>query len=160
MACDNNIKKKFKIREMVFEDVYQVLKIEKVSFSSPWSEKIFQNELRSPISVSYVAVSECPTPEVIGYINFWIVADELHLNNVAVHPEQRGTGIASALLERMLRTGKAEGAARATLEVRVSNSTAVRLYEKFGFSVMGRRPRYYSDTNEDALIMWADIPYI
>ena len=144
---------------MLSNDIPEVMEIERASFSSPWSEGMFRKELLSPISYSLVALidDEMRSGEVAGYINFWIVADEIHLNNVAVKKNMKRKGIATSLLQAMFGTGRQADAPRATLEVRVSNSAAIALYNKFKFVVKGIRPRYYNDTQEDALIMWADI---
>jgi ribosomal-protein-alanine N-acetyltransferase len=88
----------------------------------------------------------------------WLIFDELHINNLAVLPEWRRRGVASALLRHVLAEGAAGGATRATLEVRASNVPAIALYEGFGFVTRGRRPRYYTNPAEDALILWLDRP--
>ncbi len=149
---------RLKVREMTYGDIPGVMEIERVSFRSPWSEGMFLKELRSPISYSFVAVGKRAVSEdVLGYVNFWVVAGEIHLNNIAVDGAFKRTGVASALITRMFETGRRAGAARATLEVREANTAALALYRKFGFAVAGKRPRYYSDTGEDALIMWAEL---
>lgn len=159
MTCAKSKKLSLRIRDMSHEDLPEVLAIERQSFPSPWSEGMFVKEFRSPISHMFVAlVKEADSERVAGYINFWIVADEIHLNNIAVRKNFQLSGVASALIKKMFETAKREGALKATLEVRVSNTVALGLYKKFGFEVKGIRPLYYSDTHEDALIMWADIP--
>ncbi len=144
---------------MLPKDLSYVLEIEKLSFKTPWSEGMFRNELKSPISFQYVAVEDYLDSEekIFGYIVFWLVADEIHLNNIAVSPDLQGLGIGSVLMESMFSTGRELGASSVTLEVRFSNTAALALYKRFGFKKYGVRPRYYSDTNEDALIMWAEI---
>ena len=94
--------------------------------------------------------------EIAGYVNFWVVAREIHFHNIAVGKEWQRMGIASALMGEMIRRARKEGALHATLEVRRSNDGARKLYEKFGFALTGIRSLYYDDTKEDALIMWAD----
>ena len=92
----------------------------------------------------------------VGFCSFWRVLDELHINNLAVLPDCRRTGVGSALLTRALREGIARGARRATLEVRRSNEAARQLYERFGFVVAGVRQSYYSHPVEDALVLWRE----
>ena len=157
MAPVNETRLKMRVREMEYDDIPRVMEIERASFPSPWSEALFQNELHSPISYSFVVVLEGLHSEVlVGYINFWLVADEIHLNNIAVDEDFKCMGAATALLTRMFETGEQAGAFRATLEVRVSNTAALALYRKFGFVAAGKRRKYYSDTGEDALILWAE----
>lgn len=159
MACAKRKKLSIRIREMHHEDLPEVMAIEKKSFPSPWSEGMFIKEFRSPISRMFAAlVDESGNERLAGYINFWVVAGEIHLNNIAVRTDLRSSGVASALIRKMFAEASKQGALKATLEVRVSNAAALALYKKFGFEVKGIRPLYYSDTQEDALIMWADVP--
>jgi ribosomal-protein-alanine N-acetyltransferase len=147
-----------KIRNMSAADLDEVMKIERESFPTPWSEEMFRAELRSPISRMLVAETEQKGDSAIaGYINFWLVADEFHLNSIAVRGKLKRRGVASALMEEMVRTARRRGSVHGTLEVRRSNAPAQKLYEGFGFMVRGIRPRYYSDTGEDALIMWVEL---
>ena len=141
-------------------DLAEILEIERSSFPSPWSPGLFRNEMANPLSRILVGkpvgISGAP---MAGYVIFWRVADEIHLHNIAVRPEFRRCGIASRLLDRVIRQGRAEGARLMTLEVRRSNIAAQKLYERFGFSVRGVRRGYYTDTGEDALVMsmeWED----
>jgi ribosomal-protein-alanine N-acetyltransferase len=139
-------------------DIGEILAIERDSFPTPWSEKLFGNELAS--SLSKILVARCTAVEVgsvAGYIVYWRVADEIHLQNLAVRSDLRRRGIASQLLSEMMRASRLEKARRMTLEVRRSNLSAQRIYETFGFAVEGVRPGYYSDNGDDALIMWADL---
>ena len=91
---------------------------------------------------------------IVGFCSFWRILDELHINNLAVTPAERRSGVATALLTRVLADGAKLGARRATLEVRRSNDPARCLYEKFNFAVAGVRPAYYTNPIEDALILW------
>ena len=142
-------------------DIREVMEIERDSFPSPWSENLFRNEMTNPIARMLVGrVDRLPGKPVAGYVVFWRVADEMHLHNIAVRKDLRRTRIASFLLREAFRASQSEGAQRVTLEVRRSNLPAQNLYEKFGFSVKGVRPGYYSDTGEDALIFWADLDRI
>lgn len=142
------------IREMKVDDLPEVLSIERISFRTPWSENLFREELFSPVCRSFVATMD---GKVAGYVTFAIVLDEVHLRNISVHQDYRKCGIASKLLAHMIKISRENGLSWCTLEVRRSNISAIRLYEKFRFTTWGIRPRYYNDTREDALIMWADL---
>jgi ribosomal-protein-alanine N-acetyltransferase len=137
------------------EDLPEVLVIESLSFSEPWTEEMFLDELQSDgISDVLVArVEERSGSRIAGFLCAWIVAGELHINNVAVHPSYRRHGVASQLLEETVRRAKVEGAKAAYLEVRASNEAAKALYQRHGFSVVGRRRNYYDRPREDALVM-------
>jgi len=149
---------KVRIRNMSADDLDEVIKIERISFPTPWSEEMFRAELRSPISRTLVAETEGNGGAAIaGYINFWLVADEFHLNSIAVRGKLKRKGIASVLMREMIRIARRRGCVHGTLEVRRSNLAARKLYEKFGFTMRGVRPRYYSDTGEDAIIMWVEL---
>jgi ribosomal-protein-alanine N-acetyltransferase len=143
------------ISDMAEEDIAEIMAIERTVFSAPWSENMFREELQSPLARNLTA--KLSGLEIVGYMNYRIIAGEVHLYNIAVKKNRRKKGVASALMAGMIRRAKKDGACLATLEVRPSNEGARRLYEKFGFEVRGIRPLYYADTNEDALIMWADI---
>jgi ribosomal-protein-alanine N-acetyltransferase len=143
---------------MANADLPEIMAIERESFPSPWTVGMFTGELNSSHSVCLVARINVKGKSVIGaYIIFWFVADEVHLHNLAVKKEYKKQGIAFQLMEVMREiAGKNEITAQ-TLEVRKSNIEAIKLYQKCGFVVKGIRPLYYTDTHEDALIMWADI---
>ena len=94
---------------------------------------------------------------VIGFGGMWLIMDEIHITNVAVAPEHRGQGYSKTLINDMIKYAKEKGFQHMTLEVRVSNSVAIALYEKFGFESVGVRPKYYVDTGEDALVMWKSL---
>lgn len=146
------------VRKMSVDDLREVLAIEESSFPTPWSGNMFVQEINAANSRSLVATIEDGRGDsVVGYIVYLCVADEVHLHNFAVRTDVRGRGIGATLMDAMFRHSRAEGARKATLEVRPSNGEAIKLYEKFGFVVKGVRPLYYSDTDEDALIMWADL---
>ena len=139
-------------------DISEILAIERESFPSPWSENMFRSEMTNPIARMLVGrVDPLPGKPVAGYIVYWRVTDEMHLHSIAVRKDQRRRRVASLLLKEAIRASKSEGARRVTLEVRRSNLPAQNLYEKFGFSVKGVRPGYYSDTGEDALIFWGEL---
>lgn len=132
-------------------DLDEVLEIERASFFTPWSKELFKQELSLPQARSFVAVDSMDG--ILGYLCFWIVADEVHILNLAVHPEYRRRGIATLLLEYSIDYSGKEGAREITLEVRRSNYKAIGLYRNFQFRPQGIRRGYYSDTGEDAVIM-------
>ena len=145
-------------RAVAFEDLQihhldDVLKIERVSFKTPWSRVAFVHEIQ--FERSFFKVIKVGG-QLVGYGGFWLVLDEAHISNIAIHPDYRRQGFGKMLLAHLLEEGAAKGATVATLEVRRSNIAAQRLYESFAFKVVAVRKRYYSDENEDALIMCND----
>ena len=130
-----------------------VLRIEEQANPRPWSLSLFLSELRYTESRAYL-VARVGT-ELVGYAGLMLVAGDGHVTNVGVDPEHRRQGIATRLMLELVRRGMEEGAEALTLEVRVSNTAAQELYRRFGFVPAGVRKNYYSDANEDALIMWA-----
>jgi ribosomal-protein-alanine N-acetyltransferase len=142
------------IRRATLADVKAICAIEDRSFPNPWSRWAFLAELGHPKSHTLVAGPSPPQPrDLWGYIVFWVVVDEMHLLNLAVHPERRRHGVARLLLAEALIQARERGAAVAWLEVRPSNAPALSLYNSFGFKEVGRRPRYYDDTGEDAILL-------
>jgi ribosomal-protein-alanine N-acetyltransferase len=139
-------------------DLREMMAIEEASFSNPWTENLFRGELTCPISRILVGrFRRGHRPGVAAYLVYWLVRDEVHLHSIAVRPEARRNGIATRMLAEAVRRSRREGALRMTLEVRRSNRPAQKMYEKFGFTVQGVRPGYYTDTGEDALILWAEL---
>jgi ribosomal-protein-alanine N-acetyltransferase len=139
---------------MSLEHLNQVLEIEEASFPAPWSYYAFAYEiLQNNLAHYIVAVSG---QEVVGYSGMWLVLDEAHITNVAVHPDHRQKSIGKSLMLEMIRLAVLGGSTKMTLEVRPTNTAARRLYELLGFVEKGRRKRYYTDNNEDAIIMWKD----
>jgi ribosomal-protein-alanine N-acetyltransferase len=136
-------------------DIDAIIAVEQASFTNPWTRDMYLAELENR-GVSFFFVARDDDRRIVGFCAFWRVLDELHINNLAVLPEARRMGIASALLRRVLAEGAKMGARRATLEVRRSNDIARRLYERFGFSVAGVRRGYYSQPTEDALVLWRE----
>ncbi len=136
-------------------DLEGVLEVEAESFSNPWTRDMYSWELqnRSVCHIVLVRTGDCA---VAGFCAFWLVFDEVHINNVAMRPRFRAQGIGTALLRHVLAEARRLGARRATLEVRASNERARRLYERLGFYVAGVRRNYYTDPVEDALILWRD----
>ena len=127
-----------------------ILEIENVSFPSPWSHRSFLQEVKNPISHLWALTVG---GVISGYICFWMFDSEIQLINIAVHPDRRSQGLGRLLLTRMIEKGVCNGMRDIWLEVRLSNLAARGLYQKAGFESVGRRPRYYRDANEDAIIM-------
>ena len=138
------------IQEMSLNDLDDVMEIEKLSFVSPWTKRFFEETLISPISSSLVMKSGS---WAIGYIILYSVADEVHILNIAIHPGYREKGCASSLIQYVLNYFKGKGVHEFFLEVREGNLSAISLYQKFGFEKIGKRKKYYTETNEDALVM-------
>lgn len=148
----------FSVDLMKPEDLPEILAIEAASFRTPWTRGMFQDELRLPhAQCMVVRARQAEKTQVAAYIIFWLVADEVHLHNIAVRGEFRRQGLASGLMKFMRDIAQQAGADRQTLEVRESNAGAINLYRRCGFVVKGKRPRYYDDTREDALVMWAEV---
>ncbi len=137
------------IIDMTKEHLPDILEVERESFSHPWTENMFLEELNGKFSVYRVAIEE---NKAVGYMGMWILADEGHITNVAVGKACRGKGIGSKLVSDFIRTAEEKDLAFLTLEVRVSNENAIALYEKHGFLEVGRRKKYYENT-EDAILM-------
>jgi ribosomal-protein-alanine N-acetyltransferase len=174
----------YRVEKMRIQDIPQVVDIERQSFPSPWPARAYRYEVtQNRLAHYYVATSQIP-PEaqkqtgeepgllgrlqtwtrrddedhrhVVGYCGFWVVAQEAHISTIAVEPRYRRQGIAQLLLVTVIEKAMEMDATLVSLEVRVSNLAAQNLYRKYGFKKVGRRPRYYSDNREDALIMTAD----
>jgi ribosomal-protein-alanine N-acetyltransferase len=139
------------IRPMRQGDLGQVLAIERRSHATPWSESMFVSELGRRDGIALIAVDG---GRPVGYVMVARQVEVWHVLNVAVHPDRRGEGIGESLMTTLFEIGDRRDHRGYTLEVRVSNATAIRLYRRLGFEDHGIRPRYYSDNGEDALIMW------
>ena len=142
------------VSAMRVEDIAAVHAVERQSFPTPWPAYTFRQELESNRMARYLVARV--GGEVVAYAGIWLMVDEAHVTTFAVLPSWRRLGIGSRLLLEVLELAVALGASSATLEVRLSNQAARALYERFGFRPVGLRPRYYSDNNEDALIMTSD----
>jgi len=145
---------KLQIVPMRVGDLPAVHAIERASFDSPWPPDAYRSELETNRLAQYLVVRA--GDDIAAYGGMWLMVDEAHVITFAVHPSWRRQRIGERLLLSMLDLAVDAGAREATLEVRLSNLPARRLYEKFGFRPVGLRPRYYSDNNEDALIMTTD----
>lgn len=130
--------------------VSQVAQLEKLCFSDPWSENSIASELENPLALWLVAEKN---GAVVGYVGSQTVMDETDMMNIAVHPDHRRQGIAEALIEALIIALKQKGSYCLTLEVRISNENARRLYEKLGFCQAGIRKNYYRNPREDAIIL-------
>jgi ribosomal-protein-alanine N-acetyltransferase len=134
------------------EHLDQVLDIEQVSFPTPWSRNSYLRELSdNQFAYYYVCLQG---EQVVGYMGMWIIIDEAHVTTIAVHPDFRGRQLGRYLLEELMLRAVVLGADKITLEVRPSNEPAQKLYRRVGFVPAGLRKGYYSDTKEDAIIMW------
>ena len=138
------------ITEMKPEHVPQIAQLEMLCFSDPWSEKSIASELENELAYWLVALEG---DAVAGYIGSQTVMEETDMMNVAVHPDFRRKGIAESLVNTLVDVLKDRGSRSLTLEVRASNEPAQKLYEKLGFVLVGRRPKYYRNPREDALIL-------
>jgi len=148
-------KQNIELKNMSFEDINQVCEIENLSFAIPWSRESFESELLQNNLARYIVAKV--DGRVAAYGGMWIVIDEAHITNIAVHPDYRGQKIGEKLVRAMLQTAKENKADRITLEVRASNDAARKLYKKLGFMDSGIRKGYYADTGEDAVIMWKEL---
>ena len=142
------------IREMTLQDLDGVLAIESQSYPTPWSRRAFESELRDNVYAHYFVTEY--EDQIVGYFGMWIILDEAHITNIAVSPKMRRQGIGEKMLRFAFEKARELGASKMTLEVRVSNHQAQNLYRKLGFVERGIRKGYYTDTNEDALIMWKE----
>jgi ribosomal-protein-alanine N-acetyltransferase len=138
------------IRELKEDDIEEILDIEKRSFISPWTKRLFEETLSSPISTNFVLKKG---NTILGYIIMYSVGNEVHILNIAVHPDYRKKGYGSKLVTHVLTHFRGSDVVEFFLEVREGNSRAINLYKKYGFEVIGKRKKYYMETNEDALVM-------
>lgn len=166
------------------EDIAEVSRVERRCFTNPWPESAYRRELRNSASNYYIVLRQCsqgerfeePEPEswgrlsllpwllkpegtpkdpIVGFAGMWAIYDEAHITTIGVTPERRGRGLGELLLVSLFDEALRRNSQWVTLEVRVSNETALSLYHKYGFSYQGIRRRYYSDNGEDAHIMWS-----
>lgn len=143
------------IRSMRVEDVPEVYALDVLSFNLPWTQRSFLYEVKENTNSRNWVVESFLSgrKRLVAMLVMWLILDEVHIATLAVHPEFRQQGIASRLLQTALNAAYDEGARRAFLEVRAGNVAALAMYRKLGFEMVGRRPRYYHDNNEDALLM-------
>jgi ribosomal-protein-alanine N-acetyltransferase len=143
------------LRRLEMRDLDRIEEIERDSYPTPWSRSMFAGELAKPSSVCLGAF-DTERDVLVGYLIISRYVDAWHVMNVAVEPSERRRGIAQNLLERLFELTANDSRRGYTLEVRVSNENAIRLYERLGFQARGLRRGYYTDNREDALIMWKD----
>jgi [ribosomal protein S18]-alanine N-acetyltransferase len=146
----------FSIEPMRLGDLDDVMEIEKLSFKSPWSGQVFLEEMARDWAHVDV-VRDLARRRAVAFGNYWQVADEVHLLNLATHPESRRAGHASRMLAHIVEFGRARCCRLITLEVRRSNAAALRLYRRYGFRAVGVRPNYYAEDQEDAIVMLLDL---
>ena len=143
------------LRRLAMGDLAGIETIERRSYPTPWSRSMFAGELAKPSSICLGAF-DSETGELAGYLIISRYVDAWHVMNVAVAPDYRRRGIATTMLDRLFELTADDARRGYTLEVRVSNATAIRLYERLRFEARGVRRGYYTDNREDALIMWRD----
>lgn len=142
----------FNVLNMDLSHIDDVIIIENLSFKTPWSKDAFVAELTRNKCANYKVLMK--ENRVVAYGGMWILLDEAHITNIAVHPEYRGMGLGNAILEQLISEAKRNSIIAMTLEVRMNNMTAINLYKKYGFIEEAVRKNYYQDTGEDAIIMW------
>ena len=142
------------IEDMTVDDIDGVQDVERASFPVPWPANAFRHELTQNKNARYIVARE--DDRVVGYAGLWLSLDEAHITTFAVHPDRRRRKVGERMLLRVFEVATELSAEWLTLEVRASNVGAQRLYEKYGFRAAGIRRRYYSDNNEDAIIMWTE----
>lgn len=140
-----------KLSLMTEDDLDQVLEISSISLKESWSHDSYSKELSNPLAKYLVAKVDT---KIVGFAGVWVIIDEGHITNIAVHPNFREKGIGAVLLQSLIDHLKDWGCTSLTLEVRASNAAAKGLYNKFGFVEEGIRKKYYNDNEEDAIIMW------
>jgi [ribosomal protein S18]-alanine N-acetyltransferase len=150
---------RFLIRTMTPDDMPEVMEIERVAFTNPWSPELLRRELTHDWSTILLAEEELApgVRRLLGFAIFWVVHDELHILNVATDPSQRRRGVARQVMDATLERGRQRRCTLATLEVRRSNEAALALYRGLGFRAVGVRPNYYVDEGEDAIVMILDL---
>lgn len=142
------------MRAATIDDIDRIAALEFAAFSNPWARDALADELAR--SWARVVVSEDPEGRVAAFMNYWRVADEIHLMNIATDPALLRRGYARALMDALMDAARAERLAQVLLEVRVSNAPAIALYVRYGFVELARRPKYYDD-GEDAVVMVAKV---
>ena len=145
------------LRRLVLDDLEEIDEIERRAYPTPWSRSMFAGELSKPTSICLGAFeADGEEGGLVGYLVVSRYVDAWHVMNIAVDPPHRGRGVATMLLERLFELTVDDARRGYTLEVRVSNESAIGLYERLGFTSRGLRRGYYTDNREDALIMWKD----
>ena len=140
---------------MTLEDLQAIYTLEVKCFKVPWTEEAFKNEIVQNKLAHYYVLSL--DDKVIGYGGLWHIMDEGHITNIAIDPSYRNKGYGKILMKNIMEESRKVGIEFMTLEVRVTNISAIKLYEALGFKTSGIRPKYYTDNQEDAKIMWVDL---
>lgn len=143
------------IRKMEIEDVVQVLEVERASFPTPWTTDIFYQEIVDNKHAHYYVIEV--DKKIVGYVGMWIVIDDAQITNIAISPEYRGKHYGERLFQFVIQLLLSLNVKRLSLEVRVSNIVAQKLYRKFGLVPGGIRKNYYTDNGEDAIVMWINL---
>ncbi|WP_042141877.1 ribosomal protein S18-alanine N-acetyltransferase [Paucisalibacillus sp. EB02] len=143
------------IRKMELDDIHQVMFVEIASFTSPWTEEIFKQELIENQHAHYYIMTI--DEKIIGYVGMWIVLDDAQITNIAVLPGFRGQKLGERLFRFAMQKAISLGVTRLSLEVRVTNVVAQKMYRKFGLVPGGIRKNYYTDNHEDAIVMWVNL---
>ncbi|GIO28124.1 ribosomal protein S18-alanine N-acetyltransferase [Ornithinibacillus bavariensis] len=143
------------IREMELADIRGVMTVEAASFTTPWTEAIFRQEITENKYAHYYVMELAD--KIVGYVGMWIVHDDAQITNIAILPDFRGKKLGETLFRFSLQKAVRLGVTRLSLEVRVTNIIAQRMYRKFGLVPGGLRKQYYTDNNEDALVMWVNL---
>jgi len=149
--------RRFEIVPLAEDDLDALMDIERRSSRSPWSRQIFVEEMAREWAKVDLLRERSPSLRLCGFINYWLVRDEVHILNVAVHPDVRKDGHGSRLMEHVIGFAHKHHCRYLTLEVRRSNQPALRLYKKYGFRPVGIRPNYYAEDREDAIVMLLEI---
>jgi ribosomal-protein-alanine N-acetyltransferase len=149
--------RRFEMVPLNAADLDDIMDIERMSFKAPWSRQVFVEELDRDWAHVDVLKERRVDASVIAFVNYWLVRDEVHVLNVACHPDGRRQGHASRLLEHVIAFANRNKCRYVTLEVRRSNAGAIRLYRKYGFRPVGVRPNYYVEDNEDAIVMLLEL---
>ncbi len=143
-----------KLKLITIDELSLVLELDQACFGGLWTLDGYKRELDSPNSVLLGLFTPLSSVKLLAIGCFWSILEEAHITILAVHPQYQGQGLGQAILYFLLKNAHELGLERATLEVRVSNIAAISLYQKFGFKTAGQRRRYYTDNDEDALILW------
>ncbi|MEB3223983.1 MAG: ribosomal protein S18-alanine N-acetyltransferase [Candidatus Sericytochromatia bacterium] len=141
------------IRKMQPADLPRVVEVERACFGERWSLAAFQNELANAQSSYFVSLH---AGAIVGYAGYWLILEEAHITTIGTDPTHQGRGFGERMLLHLIEHATRAEAKWLTLEVRVSNQAAIALYEKYGFTSLGRRRGYYHDNHEDALVMWTE----
>lgn len=140
------------VLDMDLSHIDDVIIIENLSFKTPWKKEDFVAELTRNICARYKVL--IIDNRVVSYGGMWVLLDEAHITNIAVHPEYRGIGLGNVIVEQLIKEANKNNISSMTLEVRMNNISAINLYKKYGFIEEAVRKNYYQDTGEDAIIMW------